>query len=42
MSVNVQTNINKEIDMTNKIFQAFGIRSLEAIKLPLSDATVWN
>jgi len=42
MSVNAQTNINKEADMTNKIFQAFGIRNMEALKLRLSDTAIWN
>ncbi|OFX59695.1 MAG: hypothetical protein A2066_14020 [Bacteroidetes bacterium GWB2_41_8] len=42
MSVNAQTNNSKEVEVVNKMLQAFGTGNMEALKLTLSDSTVWN
>ncbi|QYS87744.1 nuclear transport factor 2 family protein [Flavobacterium oreochromis] len=42
MSVNAQTNNSKEVEVVNKMLQAFGAGNMEALKLTLSDSTVWN
>lgn len=42
MSVNAQTNNSKEIEVVNKMLQAFGTGNMEALKITLSDSTEWN
>lgn len=41
MSANAQTNNSKEVEVVNKMFQAFGTGNMEALKLTLSDTSVW-
>jgi uncharacterized protein len=41
MSANAQTNNSKEVEVVNKMFQAFGSGNMEAFKLTLSDTSVW-
>lgn len=41
MSANAQNN-NQEIEVVNKMLQAFGTGNMEALKLTLSDSTIWN
>ncbi|MDP1815552.1 MAG: nuclear transport factor 2 family protein [Leadbetterella sp.] len=41
MSANAQTNNSKEVEVVNKMFQAFGSGNMEALKLTLSDTSVW-
>jgi ketosteroid isomerase-like protein len=42
MSVNAQNNNSQEAEVVNIMFQAFGTGNIEALKLTLSDSTVWN
>jgi len=42
MSANAQNNNSQEVEVVNKMFQAFGTGNMEALKLTLSDSTVWN
>lgn len=42
MSVNAQSNNSKEVEVVNKMLQAFGTGNMDALKLTLSDSTVWN
>ncbi len=41
-SASAQTNNNQEVEIVNKMFEAFGTGNMEALKLTLSDTTVWN
>ena len=41
MSANAQTNNSKEVEVVNKMFQAFGTGNMEALKSTLSDTSVW-
>ena len=40
MSANAQTNNSKEVEVVNKMFQAFGTGNMEALKSTLSDTSV--
>lgn len=42
MGANAQNNNSQEVEVVNKMFQAFGTGDMEALKLTLSDSTVWN
>jgi ketosteroid isomerase-like protein len=42
MSAEAQTKNSQEVEVVNKMFQAFGAGNIEALKLTLSDSTVWN
>jgi ketosteroid isomerase-like protein len=42
MSAEAQTKNSQEVEVVNKMFQAFGAGNMEALKLTLSDSTVWN
>ena len=42
MSASAQTNNSQEVEVVNKMLQAFGTGNMEALKLTLSDSTVWN
>lgn len=42
MNANAQTNNSKETVVVGKMLQAFGTGNMDALKLTLSDATVWN
>ena len=42
LSVNAQTNNNQEVEVVNTMLQAFGTGDMDALKLTLSDSTVWN
>jgi ketosteroid isomerase-like protein len=41
-SANAQNNNSQEVEVVNKMFQAFGTGNMEGLKLTLSDSTVWN
>lgn len=41
MSANAQNNNSQEVEVVNKMFQAFGTGNMEALKLTLSDTSVW-
>ena len=41
LSANAQNN-GQEVEVVNKMFQAFGAGNMEALKRTLSDSTVWN
>ena len=42
ISANAQTNNSQEVKVVNKMLQAFGIGDMEALKLTLSESTIWN
>jgi ketosteroid isomerase-like protein len=42
MSTNAQTNNSQSVEVVNKMFQAFGTGNMKALKLTLSDSTIWN
>lgn len=42
MSANAQSSNNQEVEVVNKMLQAFGTGNMDTLKLTLSDSTVWN
>jgi hypothetical protein len=42
ISAKAQTGNSREVEVVNKMLQAFGTGNMEALKLTLSDSTVWN
>ncbi|MCI9843232.1 nuclear transport factor 2 family protein [Flavobacterium pectinovorum] len=42
LKVNAQNNKSKEVEIINTMLQAFGTGNMEALKLTLSESTIWN
>lgn len=42
MRASAQTNNSQEAEVVNKMLQAFGAGNMDALKLTLSDTTIWN
>lgn len=42
VSANAQNNNSQDVEVVNKMFQAFGTGNMEALKLTLSDSTIWK